>query len=153
MLHDATMELKTLACTNLCRPILEYADVVWEPVCKQTSKSFEKVQTYTVKFIANLRGQAIVTDARERLELELIAKRCKNHRLSLLPKILSNENKHFAFSSAYDEINQDGVDYSMTTWSQTRGEPNSISATSKNYYNSILPCTIRDLRQQPTYQL
>ena len=52
-------------------------------------------------------------------------------RLSLLNKILSNENKHSALSSAYDEINQDRVDYTMTTRSQTRGELNSISTTSK----------------------
>ena len=37
MLHDATLEGKTLAYTSLCRPILEYADVVWDPVCKQST--------------------------------------------------------------------------------------------------------------------
>ena len=33
MLHDATMEGKTLAYSSLCRPILEYADVIWALVC------------------------------------------------------------------------------------------------------------------------
>ena len=37
MLHDATIEGKTLAYTGLCRLILEYADVVWDPVCKQST--------------------------------------------------------------------------------------------------------------------
>ena len=77
MLHDATMEGKTLAYTNLCRPILEYADVVWDPVCKQTSNSFEKVQADTVKSIANLRGRTIVTEARERLGLVSLLKDTK----------------------------------------------------------------------------
>ena len=144
MLHDATLEGKTLAYTSLCRPILEYADVVWDPVCKQTINSLEKVKTDAVKFIANLRGRTSVTEACERLGLELLAKRHKNHRLSFLTKILSNKDKHSALPSAYDEINQDRVDYTMTTRSQTRGELNSISATSKNCYNSFLPRTVRD---------
>ena len=78
MLHGATMKGKTLAYTSLCRPILEYADVIWDPVCNQTSNSLEKVQTDAVKFIANLRGRTSVTKAREGLGLELLAKRCKN---------------------------------------------------------------------------
>ena len=94
MLHGASIEEKTLAYTSLCRPILEYADVVWDPVCKQTINSLEKVQTDVVKFIANLRGRTNVTELRERLGLQLLAKRRRNHRLSLLNKILSNENKH-----------------------------------------------------------
>ena len=77
MLHDATMDGKTLAYTSLCRPILEYADVMWDPVCKQTINALAKVQTEAVKFIANLRGQTSVTEVRERLELELLAKRRK----------------------------------------------------------------------------
>ena len=130
------------------QPTLDSADVVWDPVsvCKQTINSLEKVQTDAVKFIANLRGTS-VTEAGERLGLEVLAKRRKNHRLSLLNKTLSNENKHSALSLAYDEISQDSVDYTMTTRSQTRGELNSISATSKNYYNSFLPRTIRNIRQ------
>ena len=85
---------------------------------------------------------------REQLGVEMLAKRRRNHRLSLLNKILSNENKHSVLASAYDEIRQDRVDYTMTTRSQTRGELNSISATSKNYHNSFLPQTIiRDIRQ------
>ena len=82
MLHDATMEGKTLAYTSLCRPILEYADVVWDPLCKQTVNSLEKVQTAAVKFIASLRGRTSVTEACEWLRLELFAKRRKNHRLT-----------------------------------------------------------------------
>ena len=126
---------------------LEYADVVWDPVCKQTINSLEKVQTDAVKFIANLRGRTSVTEARERLGLELLAKRRKKHRLSLLSKILSNENKHSALLSDYDEISQDRVEYTITTIT-TRGELNSISATSKDYHNSfVLPRTVRDIRQ------
>ena len=64
MLHDASIKGKTLTYTSLCRPILEYADVVWDPVCKQTINSLEKVQTNAVKikFITNLRGRTSVTD-------------------------------------------------------------------------------------------
>ena len=82
------------------------------------------MQTDAVKFIANLRGRISVTEARERLGLELLAKRRRNHRrLRLLNKKISNENKHFALSSAYDdEIRQDRVDYTtMIAQSQTRG--------------------------------
>ena len=53
------------------------------------------------------RGRTSITEARERLGLELLAKRRRNHRLSLLNKILSNESKHSALASACDEISQD----------------------------------------------
>ena len=115
MLHDATMEGKALAYTSLCRPILEYADVVWDPVCKQSINSLEKVQTDAVKFIANLRGRTSVTEACERPGPELLDERRKNHRHSLLNKILRYEDKRYALSSAYDGISQDRVNYSMTT--------------------------------------
>ena len=36
MLHDATMEGKVLTYISLCRLILEYAGVGWDPVCKQS---------------------------------------------------------------------------------------------------------------------
>ena len=59
-----------------------------DPVCKQAINSLEKVQTDAVKFIANLRGRTSITEARERLGLELLSKRRRNHRLlSLLNKI------------------------------------------------------------------
>ena len=63
MLYGASIERKTLAYTSLCRPILEYADIVWDPVSKQAINSLEKVQTDAVKFIANFRGRTSITDS------------------------------------------------------------------------------------------
>ena len=39
------MEAKLLAYTSLCRPILEHADVAWDPHAKQTIHKIELVRT------------------------------------------------------------------------------------------------------------
>ena len=80
-MHNAPQEAKLLAYTSLCRPILKYADVAWDPSIKSKVHDIELIQNKAIRFIANLRGRddsVIVT--RERLKLESLEKKRKNHR-------------------------------------------------------------------------
>ena len=54
LMHNAPQEAKLLAYTSLCRPILEYADVVWDPSVKSTVHNIELIQNKAIRFIANL---------------------------------------------------------------------------------------------------
>ena len=51
----AEFESKLLAYTSLCRPILEYADVVWDPHTKTNINKVEKIQDRAIRFISNLK--------------------------------------------------------------------------------------------------
>jgi hypothetical protein len=145
-LHGATPKAKQLAYTALCRPILEYADTVWDPPNKTVIHKIEMLQNRAVRFIANLKGRDSVTDARNKLNLHTLEDRRKNHRVSLLMKILSNESQNNALASAYDELVNDRINVSMTTRAAARNQPTSIYASSRLLYNSFLLRTIRDLR-------
>lgn len=54
ILHAAPKKSRLLAYTSLCRPILEYADSVWDPTLVKDIESIEMVQHRAVRFISNL---------------------------------------------------------------------------------------------------
>ena len=145
-MFDAPKDARLLAYTSLCRPILEYADTVWDPTNKQTMHSIEMIQNNAVRYIERLKGRESVSEARDRLQLKSLADRRKDHRLSLLFKILEHEDRHSALSSSYDELIGDRAGMTMTTRAASGNQPTSIFASSQAYHNSFLPRTIRDLR-------
>ena len=52
LMHNAPQEAKVLAYTSLCRPILEYADVVWNPSVKSKVHDIELIQNKAIRFTA-----------------------------------------------------------------------------------------------------
>jgi len=152
-LYEAPEKCKVLAYTSLCRPILEYGDALWDPPDNATSDLIESVQKKAIRYIKNIKGRHGLTEAQTQLQLQTLKERRKAHRISLLMRILSDENKHSTLSSAYDEITNDRNNTTMTTRSATRGEPTSIYASSQVYFNSFLPRSVRDLRIGPSNNL
>jgi hypothetical protein len=146
LLHSAPTNSRLLAYTSLCRPILEYADTVWDPTTIQQIDSIESIQNRAVRFISNLKGRESLTAAKEQLCLDSLADRRKRHRLGLLMKILQNATDHQTLSSSYDEILNDRKYATMTTHCAAKGQPTSILALKAIYHNSFLPRTIRDLK-------
>jgi len=114
-------------------------------------ESLEAVQRRAVRFVKNLKGRESVTDARLELGLPTLEERRRNHRLSLLMRILQDEERHNVLSSSYDEIMNGREAATMTTRAASRGEPVSIFASTKAYYDSFLPRTIRDLKIGPNH--
>jgi len=145
-LHDAPEHAKLLAYLSLCRPVLEYSDVLWDPADKASCQKLELVQNKAIRFVKNIKGRSGVTDGRNSLGLQTLEQRRKNHRLSLLMKILSDEEKHNTLSSAYEEITNCRLATTMTTRAAERGEPTSVYASTQAYHNSFLPRSIRDLK-------
>ena len=75
-MHNAPQEAKLLAHTRLCRLILEYADVVWDPSAKCKVHDIEIIQNKAVRFIANLRRcEDSVSAAKKRLKLKTLDER------------------------------------------------------------------------------
>ena len=146
LLHAAPQKARLLAYTSLCRPILEYADCLWDPSDTSNNNSLELVQNQAVRFIKNIRGRRGITEARKELSIKTLEERRKNHRLTLLLRILSKENENLTLSSTYSDIVDNRQKVTMTTRAAARGEPTAIYASKQLYYNSFLPKTIRDLR-------
>ena len=87
----------------------------------------------------------------EKHELLPLQEKHKTHRISLLMRILSDEERHDALASACDEILDNRTHTTITTGAATRGEPTSIYTSTQLYHNSFLLKTIRHLRfGQPT---
>ena len=100
-------------------------------------------------FICDINGRdASVSEAREELGLQTLEDRRKRLRMSLLMRILSNEESHSVLSSTYDELMNDRANVTMTTRAAARGEPTAISALSTVYHTSFLPRTVRDVRNR-----
>ena len=97
ILKQAPQEGRLLAYTSLCRPILEYADTVWNPTLTKEIESLEMLQHKAVRFIARLRGREGVTEACSELGLQPLKQRRRNHRLSLVMKILQGEERHSTY--------------------------------------------------------
>ena len=148
VLHSAPKTSRLLAYTSLCRPVLDYADTVWDPTNKAEVASIEKVQSRAVRFISNLKGRESVSEAKCKLGLKTLADRRKHHRIWLLLKILKDKERHNALLESYDEIVNNRPCTHMTTRAASKGNLNSIYAASKVYHDSFLLRTIRDIRHQ-----
>ena len=133
---------------SLCLPNLEYAVAARDPSSIKDIPDIEQPQDQAVRFIAGIKRRGGVEDARTRLGLiPLHNKRRRDQRLRLLIRILAKEEHHSSLSESYNEImNQPTT--TMTMKSQTCGIPATFRTSRTQYYNSLLPRTIRDLKGQ-----
>ena len=94
---------------------MEYADTLWDPTDKQSIYSLEKIQSKAVRFIRNIKGRESVTEAKTLLGLIPLADRRKNHLVSLLMRMLQDDQHYGTLSSGYDEIVNDRASATMVT--------------------------------------
>ena len=80
------------------------------------------------------------------LGLVPLADRRKNHRVSLLMRILQDDQHHGTLSSGYDEIVNDRASSTMVTRAASCGEPISLGSSTKNYHGSF--CHICDIHKK-----
>ena len=98
-----------------------------DPSARSKIHDIELVQNSAVRFISNLkRCTDSVSKAENRLQLQSLEERRKNHRLCFLTQIFQSEDQHGTLSAAYDEIAKDRQLVTVTTHSAARGKPISI---------------------------
>ena len=96
---------------------------LWDPADAASIQELEAVQNRAIRFVKSVKGRLGITDGRAALGLQELKDRRKSHRLALMTKILSDDEKHVVLSSAYSEIVNDRNQISMTTRAAARGEP------------------------------
>ena len=154
LVYNAPKEAKLLAYTSLCRPILQYADVVW---ALHTKTSINKVEMIQNQAISNLKGRVDTIDLIisiyqvyvSQSQLPGSGQAWTHWKREEIVTVLfvdkdQNEGEHNALAAAYDEINQN-KQHTLTTRATTR-EINPIASNEEIFHQSFLPCRIRDMR-------
>ena len=110
----------------LCRPLVEYASSVWDPVLEYQIYNIEIVQHRAIRFICDLKVRVSISAAIDTLELDNLSERRKKSRHNLFLIILSNEECHEALSYSYDELMNTGSPDMGVTRAVSMGEPQTI---------------------------
>lgn len=98
-MKHCTSKTKLVAYTSLLRPLLEYADVVWDPHTKTETNCLERIQNKSLRFIYHAYGRGVsVTELRNRSGLPTLESRRKLHRLKFLHNIV-NAHSGLAFET------------------------------------------------------
>jgi hypothetical protein len=93
-LKHASREAKEKAYFALVRPILEYADVAWNPYHQKHVDMIEMVQRSAARFVLNIsKYEHITEDIKNNLKWESLESRRLNHQLNFWQKIESKELK------------------------------------------------------------
>ena len=119
------------------------------PADKASIQEIESVQNRTIRFVKNIKGCHGLTVGQTTLGLEELKDRRKLLRLTLLTRILSEENKHPALCLFHDDIVNSRNQASMIAHAATWGEFTSVYTNLHACYNSFLSKTVRDLRINP----
>ena len=83
-------DLRELAYTSLVRSILEYSSTVWDPFYQKDIDRLERVQRRAARFVLNdYKPLSSVTSMVSQLGWKPLAERRREHRLSLLYKIIN----------------------------------------------------------------
>ena len=122
----------------------EYAASVWDPSLAYLA-NIKMVQHRAIRYISKIKGRRSITEARNKLELEMLAHRRAKIRHTLLLRILSKQKNDQSLSDAYNELLSDKQDNASLTRATTRGLPLTITAKTSIYRN-ILPKSVRELK-------
>ena len=126
------------------RPILEYADVVWDNCTQQQMNDLEKIQIEAGRIVSG----ATKLVALDRLYQELgwlkLSERRKLHKLYLFYKMENGLATDYLAELIPPHV-RDETSYSLRNADNLR----QIHASSRSYYDSFLPSTIREWNKLP----
>ncbi|MCG8049110.1 MAG: reverse transcriptase domain-containing protein [Candidatus Thiodiazotropha endolucinida] len=141
-----TLDRKSLETIYLSfiRPILEYADVVWDNCTQQEKNDLEKIQLEAARIATGSTKLVSIQNLYKEIGWESLDSRRRKHKLVLFYKMYYNIAPSY-LSSLVPQPNQNTSRYSLRNSNDIR----TILTRTSQYYNSFLPTAIRDWNELP----
>ena len=126
------------------RPLLEYADVVWDNCSQYEINELEKIQNEAARIVTGATKLVSINSLLLEVGWESLSSRRKKHKLQLLFKMQNNLSPDY-LSSLVPSFVGNSSSYPLRNATDLR----TLYARSQLYYNSFLPSTIRDWNNLP----
>ena len=126
------------------RPLLEYADVVWDNCSQYEVNELEKIQNEAARIVTGATKLVSINSLLLEVGWESLSSRRKKHKLQLLFKMQNDLSPDY-LSSLVPSFVGNSSSYPLRNATDLR----TPYARSQLYYNSFLPSTIRDWNNLP----
>ena len=126
------------------RPLLEYADVVWDNCSQHEVNELEKIQKEAVRIVTGATKLVPINSLLLEVGWESLSSRRKKHKLQLLLKMQNNLSPDY-LSSLVPSFVGNFSSYLLRNATDLK----IFYVRSQLYYNSFFPSTIRDWNNLP----
>ena len=129
---------------SFVRPLLEYADVVWDNCFQYEANELEKIQNEAARIVTGATKLVSINKLMNETGWESLSTRRKKHKLTLFYKMNNGLCPNY-LTSLIPQTVGNNTTYSLRNASNIQ----TIHAKSQLYYNSFLPSVIRDWNELP----
>ena len=126
------------------RPILEYADVVWDNCTQFDQTEIEKVQREAGRIVSGTTKLVSLASLYNELGWEELSSRRRKHKLVLFYKMINRLSPNYLTQLVPDQVSQ-ASSYSLRNAENLQN----IHAGTQLYYKSFLPSVVRDWNALP----
>ena len=135
--------LETIYITFI-RPLLEYADIIWDNCSDQEKKDLEKIQTVAARIATGATKLVSIEKLYDEVCWERLETRRWKHKLVLFHKMYHNLAPQY-LSTLVPPLVQDISRYNLRNANNLQ----TIHARTTQYYESFLPSVVRDWNSLP----
>ena len=129
---------------SFIRPLLEYADVIWDNCFQYEANELEKIQNEAAKIVTGATKLVSINNLLKETGWELLSTRRKKHKLSLFYKMNNGLCPSYLTSLVPPTVGNNTI-YSLRNATNIQ----TIHARSQIHFNSFLPSVIRDWNSLP----
>ena len=126
------------------RPLLEYADVLWDNCTQAEKQELEKIQLEAARIATGATKLVSIQKLSDEIGWEELDSRRKKHKLVLFYKMVNNIAPLY-LSSLVPPIVQSVSHYNL----RNANDLKSVNSRTTQYFNSFLPSVIRDWNSLP----
>ena len=132
------LDRKSLQSFSFIRPVLEYADVVWDNCTQYEANELEKIQTEAARIVTGSIKLVSIDALYTGTGWEMLESRRNKHKLTLFYKMKSGMSLHY-LTTLITPIVGNTSTYNL----RNANDIGMVHANSQLYYNSFFPSVIR----------
>ena len=129
---------------SFIRPLLEYADVVWNNCTQYESNKLDKIQNEAARIVTGATKLASIDSLHTETGWETLGSRRKTHKLTKFYKMKNGLCPDYLASHVPDTVGSVSI-YPLRNSSDLQ----TLRANSRLYYTSFLPSAVRDWNKLP----